>query len=87
MVQTHVHGADRIKFIESLTVADIQGLHDNQGSLTVFTNDAGGIRDDLIVTKTSLDYLFIVSNAGCAEKDISNMQVGAAVIILKKNYA
>ena len=77
MVQTHVYGADRIKFIESLTVADIQGLHDNQAALTVFTNHMGGIQDDLIVTKTSHDYLFIVSNAGCAEKDVAHMQVGS----------
>lgn len=76
MVQTKVYGADRIKFIESLIVGDIQGLHDNQAALTVFTNDMGGIQDDLIVTKTSLDYLFVVSNAGCAEKDLSHMQVG-----------
>lgn len=80
MVQTHVYGADRIKFIESLTVGDIHGLHDNQAALTVFTNDMGGIQDDLIVTKTSLGYLFIVSNAGCAEKDITHMQTTAAAM-------
>lgn len=31
--------------------------------------------DDLIVTKTSLGYLYVVSNAGCADKDSAHMQV------------
>ena len=30
MLQTHVHGKDAIKLMESITVADIQGLKENQ---------------------------------------------------------
>ncbi|XP_014669537.1 PREDICTED: aminomethyltransferase, mitochondrial-like [Priapulus caudatus] len=41
MVQTKIHGKDRVKFIESLVVGDIAGLKDNQGMLTLFTNDKG----------------------------------------------
>lgn len=52
----------------------------NQGTLTLFTNDSGGIIDDLIVTKTDEDYLYIVSNAGCADKDLAHMQVGKLFI-------
>jgi glycine cleavage system aminomethyltransferase T len=47
MMQTKVFGKDRFKYIESLIVTDIQGLKDNTGSLTVFTNENGGIIDDL----------------------------------------
>ena len=61
--------------MESLTVADLEGLKDNQGVLSLFTNEQGGIMDDLIVSKTSDGYLFVVSNAGCATKDLSHMQV------------
>ena len=64
MLQTHVYGKDRVAFMESLVVADVAGLKDNQGSLTLFTKPCGGIIDDLIVTKTNLDYLYVVSNAG-----------------------
>jgi folate-binding Fe-S cluster repair protein YgfZ len=32
MLQTHVHGADRVAFMESLVVADVDGLKDNQGT-------------------------------------------------------
>ncbi|XP_061745354.1 aminomethyltransferase, mitochondrial [Nerophis ophidion] len=74
MLQTKVHGKDRIKFMESLVVADVLELKDNQGTLSLFTNDKGGIIDDLIVTKTDQDYLYVVSNAGCADKDSAHMK-------------
>lgn len=78
MMQTYVIGKDSISFIESLTTADVQGLSENQGCLSVFTNDMGGIRDDLIVTKVNENLLYMVTNAGCAEKDygylMENMQ-------------
>lgn len=71
MLQTHIHGKDNIKFLESVMVGDIQGLSDNQGTLSVFTNENGGIIDDFIVSKTTLGYLYVVSNAGCREKDLA----------------
>ncbi|KAK6480800.1 aminomethyltransferase [Huso huso] len=74
MLQSKVHGKDRVKFIESLIVGDVAELKDNQGTLSLFTNEKGGIMDDLIVTKTSLGYLYVVSNAGCADKDSAHMQ-------------
>ncbi|XP_023218969.1 aminomethyltransferase, mitochondrial-like [Centruroides sculpturatus] len=74
MLQFEIHGKDSIEFMESLTVADIQGLNDNQGTLTLFTTENGGIIDDLIVTKVSDDYLYVVSNAGCIEKDLDHIQ-------------
>ncbi|XP_076118142.1 aminomethyltransferase, mitochondrial-like [Mytilus galloprovincialis] len=73
MLQTKITGEDSIKFIESMTVADVEGLKENQGTLSVFTNDNGGILDDLIINKTTDGYLYVVSNAGCAEKDLKNM--------------
>lgn len=66
MMQTIVRGKDRFKFIESLTVADIEGMDLNKCTLSVFTNDLGGIIDDCIIGKHD-DYLHIVSNAGNAE--------------------
>lgn len=74
MMQTKVYGKDRFKYIESLVVGDIKDLKPNSGTLTVYTNENGGIIDDLIVSNTSLDYLYIVSNAGCADKDFAHMK-------------
>ncbi|KRX42681.1 Aminomethyltransferase, mitochondrial [Trichinella murrelli] len=64
----------RIAFIEKLTVADVQGLKEHRSVLTVFTNDNGGIKDDLIITKDD-DHLFLVSNAACSDKDIAHMKL------------
>jgi len=72
MLQSKVHGKDRIGFMESLTVADVKGLTTNQGTLSVFTLPNGGIVDDLIVTKAE-DHLYVVSNAGRREQDIPLM--------------
>lgn len=74
MLQTKLHGNHADEFIESLVTSDILGLKENHGTLTVFTNDVGGIKDDLIVTRTSDGYLYIVSNAGCRDKDLAHLR-------------
>ncbi|XP_038282384.1 aminomethyltransferase, mitochondrial isoform X1 [Canis lupus baileyi] len=74
MLQTKILGCDRVKLMESLVVGDIAELRPNQGTLSLFTNEAGGIEDDLIVTSTSEGYLYVVSNAGCWDKDLALMQ-------------
>ncbi|KAM6343849.1 aminomethyltransferase, mitochondrial isoform 5-T5 [Alca torda] len=75
MLQTRVYGRDRVRFMESLVVGDIGELKPGQGTLTLVTNEKGGIVDDLIVTNTSEDHLYVVSNAGCAEKDLAVMRI------------
>ncbi|XP_054834106.1 aminomethyltransferase, mitochondrial isoform X2 [Eublepharis macularius] len=74
MLQTKVFGRDRVKFLESLVVGDIAELKPNQGTLSLFTNEKGGIIDDLIATSTSEQHLYVVSNAGCRDKDLALMQ-------------
>lgn len=74
MMQTKIHGKDKLSFIESLTVVNAKILKPGMGSLTVFTNEDGGINDDLIVTNTSEGYLYVVSNAACDHKDYANME-------------
>ena len=59
----------------------VVGLKDNTGTLTVFTNEAGGILDDLIVNKTSDDYLYVVSNAGCRDGDLKLLQVRLTALL------
>lgn len=66
MMQTIVRGKDRFKFIEALSVADVEGMGLNKCTLSVLTNEQGGIIDDCIIGKHS-DHLHIVSNAGNAE--------------------
>ena len=74
MLQFKLHGKDRVKFLESLVVTDVEGLPDNTGTLSLFTMENGGIIDDLIINR-SPDHLYVVSNAGCADKDLKHLQV------------
>ena len=53
----------------------VLGLSANKGTLTVMTNENGGIIDDLIVTNTDKSELYVVCNAGCAEKDYEHIRV------------
>ncbi|OZJ04224.1 hypothetical protein BZG36_02965 [Bifiguratus adelaidae] len=68
-----VTGQDRHKFYEILTVADLQNMPVGQGTLSVFTNENGGIIDDTILMQQE-DSLYIVSNAACAEKDLAHIR-------------
>ncbi|KAI9272576.1 hypothetical protein BY458DRAFT_555404 [Sporodiniella umbellata] len=73
MLQSRITGKDRHRFLETLVVADLHQLPVGQGTLSVFTNEQGGIIDDTIIMQHP-DSLYIVSNAACAEKDKAHIQ-------------
>ncbi len=50
MGQIRIHGKDRIDFIESLCVGDIKELKEGSATLSLFTNEQGGINDDTIIS-------------------------------------
>lgn len=54
--------------MESLTVSDLQSLAKGSGTLSVYLNENSGIIDDLIINVCREPYLYVVSNAACAEK-------------------
>jgi aminomethyltransferase len=66
-------GKDAIAFLEGLVVGDIGGLADGTGTLSVFTNEKGGIIDDSVITKVSPTEVYLVVNAGCREKDLKHL--------------
>lgn len=72
MGQLTVLGDDRVKFVESMTVGDIDGLNDGESRLSVFTNNTGGIIDDTVITKMP-DSVQLVLNAGCVDKDMHHI--------------
>ena len=59
--------------LEALVPVDIAGLGLNRQRYAMFTNDQGGILDDLMVTNRG-DHLFLVVNAACAEADIAHLK-------------
>lgn len=67
-----VVGKDRQKFFETLVVADLHQLPVGQGTLSVFTNEQGGIIDDTIIMQQE-KCLYVVSNAACAIKDLAHI--------------
>ena len=59
--------------LETLVPGDIAGLKPGQQRYTQFTNDAGGILDDLMVTSTG-DHLLLVVNAACKDADLAHLR-------------
>lgn len=59
-------------------------MKDGSSTLTVFTNENGGILDDLIITKVENNHLYIVSNAARSEHDIHLMLKGIVCILYSK---
>lgn len=58
---------------ETLVPMDVLGLADGRQRYGFFTNDAGGIEDDLMFARRG-DDLFVVVNAACKDADISRMK-------------
>lgn len=59
--------------LETLVPMSIAGVADNRQRYAFFTNDAGGILDDLMVANRG-DHLFLVVNAACKDADIAHMR-------------
>ena len=73
MGQARLHGANAAEALESLVPGDIAGLGAGNMRYTLFTNDAGGVLDDLMVTHCG-DTLYIVVNAACKDADFAHLQ-------------
>lgn len=70
MRQHIFEGPGALAFLESLTPTDLSTLDNHSSSLTAFLHDmTGGIIDDTIVTRLSNNSFYVVTNAGCEEKD------------------
>lgn len=61
--------------LEALVPADLLGLGEMRQRYGFFTNDAGGILDDLMIANRG-DHLLLVVNAACKTADIAHMRAG-----------
>jgi aminomethyltransferase len=66
-------GHNAAKALETLVPGDIAGLQPGQQRYTQFTDDSGGILDDLMVTSTG-DHLLVVVNAACKDEDLAHIR-------------
>lgn len=73
MGQVRIDGADAAQKLEALTTGDLQALAPGRMRYTLFTNETGGILDDLMVTNAG-DHLFVVVNAACKTADLALMK-------------
>ncbi len=65
--------ADAARALETLVPVDILSLKEGRQRYALFTNDHGGILDDLMVANRG-DHLFLVVNAACKQADIAHLR-------------
>ena len=73
MGQLLLRGPAPAEALETLVPSDIVGLPEGMQRYAMFTNDAGGILDDLMVANTG-DELYLVVNAACRDQDIAHLR-------------
>lgn len=73
MGQIRLIGDGVAAFLETLVPVDIVDLGAGKQRYAFFTNEQGGIMDDLMVANLG-DHLFVVVNAACKEQDIGHLQ-------------
>ena len=73
MGQLRLAGSDAAAALETLVPVDIVGLAVGKQRYALFTNDDGGILDDLMVTRRG-DHLHLIVNAACKAADIRHLQ-------------
>lgn len=73
MGQVRLSGPDAAAALETLVPIDIIDLKLNCQRYALFTNEQGGILDDLMVSNGG-DHLFVVVNAACKQQDIAHMR-------------
>ncbi len=69
MGQVSVGGEHAAEALETLVPMDVLGLRQGRQRYALFTNDQGGIRDDLMITRREDDFLLVV-NAACKAADL-----------------
>ncbi|MEE3508388.1 MULTISPECIES: glycine cleavage system aminomethyltransferase GcvT [unclassified Pseudomonas] len=74
MGQIRLTGANAAKALETLVPVDIIDLPVGMQRYAMFTNESGGILDDLMVANIGNDELILVVNAACKNQDLAHLQ-------------
>lgn len=74
MGQIVLRGTNAAKALETLVPVDIIDLPVGMQRYAMFTDENGGILDDLMVANLGHDTLFLVVNAACKEQDLAHLQ-------------
>jgi aminomethyltransferase len=78
MGQIRLTGAGAAKALETLVPVDIIDLPVGMQRYAMFTNETGGILDDLMVANLGNDQLMLVVNAACKNEDLAHLRAHLA---------
>lgn len=82
MGQVGLHGDDVAAKLEALVPSALTALPEGKARYTFFTNNDGGIMDDLIVSNAG-DYLFLVVNASMRKQDVAHLKTLEGVEVIE----
>ena len=71
---------DAARALERLVPVDILGLKPGRQRYALFTNEAGGILDDLMVANRG-DHLLLVVNAACKDADEAHLRAHLSDVV------
>ncbi|MDH4871833.1 glycine cleavage system aminomethyltransferase GcvT [Pseudomonas sp. BN515] len=74
MGQVLLRGENAARALESLVPVDILDLPLGTQRYAMFTDENGGILDDLMVARLADDTLFLVVNAACKDQDLAHLR-------------
>jgi aminomethyltransferase len=74
MVQHRFSGPGATAFLQGITPAGLSDLKVHQSGLSVLLWKTGGIVDDTIITRLGPELFYVVTNAGCREKDLAYLE-------------
>ncbi|MDX2464216.1 MAG: glycine cleavage system aminomethyltransferase GcvT [Porticoccus sp.] len=74
MGQVVITGEGIAKALEALVPVELETLGINKQTYALFTNDNGGILDDLMIVRWAEDCFFLVVNAACKEQDLEHLR-------------
>ena len=74
MGQVVITGEGVAQALESLVPVELESLGTNKQTYALFTNDQGGILDDLMIVRWAEDCFFLVVNAACKEQDLDHLK-------------
>lgn len=73
MGQVLLRGDHRIEDLETLVPGDVQALKPGRMRYSLFTNERGGVIDDLMITRRDED-LYVVVNASRVDADMAHLE-------------
>ena len=74
MGQVFLTGAEVAQALETLVPVDVIDLPVGMQRYAVFTNDQGGILDDLMIARLAEDEFYLVVNAACKDQDLAHLK-------------